>query len=157
MRTTHRTLTVAIKSLIELNYLPPPAAVVRLWNSINWYTSASKYECWHRINWIERSAWTPQTTADQIIWALRLSQTTFYSLFSTTDQMSRAWMSPQTKSVASLLPQTTADHYRPNVSGPETPQTKYFGPYNYHRPHFTHFLVPQTKWVRPECHHRPNL
>ena len=36
-----------------------------------------------------RSAWTPHTTTDQIFWALKLSQTTFYSLCSTTDQMSQ--------------------------------------------------------------------
>ena len=48
------------------------------------------------------------------------------------------------------------EYHRPNVSGPKTPQTKYFGPWNYHRPHFVHFLVPQTIWVRPKSHHRPN-
>ena len=39
--------------------------------------------------------------------------------------MSQAWKPPQTKSIASLLPQTTTDqmfqalkHHRPNIMGP---------------------------------------
>jgi len=67
--------------------------------------------------------------------------------------MSQAWKPPQTKSIASLLPQTTTDklfqalkHHRPNIWAQKLPQTT-----------FTHFLVPQTKWVRHKSHHRPNL